>query len=147
MISIIAVVFVQQGLNMLTIQLEGQRVRLRYWWLGRHVLLFFLLGHLDRQLFLRDLALAQRMSWLRTIFDSLLIFPELESTTWVCLIRRCEWRLSDLSSLDHNLVGVPFLASEDAVTLDEVNLGTEEEVKCMYATALTMYCNWVVSSL
>ena len=61
MISIIAVVFVQQGLNMLTIQLEEQRVLLRYWWLGRHVLLFFLLGHLDRQLFLRDLELVQKM--------------------------------------------------------------------------------------
>ena len=39
--------------------------------------------------------------------------------------------------LDHNLVGVPFLASEDAVTMDEVFWGTEEEVKRMYPAALT----------
>ena len=41
--------------------------------------------------------------------------------------------------LDHNLVGVPFLASEDAVTMDEVFWGTEEEVERMYAAALIMH--------
>jgi alcohol oxidase len=35
------------------------------------------------------------------------------------------------ANLDHNLVGAPFLASEDAVTMDEVFWGTEEEIKRM----------------
>ena len=43
---------------MLMIQLEEKRVLLlsHYWWLGHLVLLFFLQGHLDRPLSLRDLA-------------------------------------------------------------------------------------------
>jgi hypothetical protein len=41
--------------------------------------------------------------------------------------------------LDHNLVGAPFLASEDAVTMDEVFWGTEEEVGRMYAASLNMH--------
>jgi hypothetical protein len=43
--------------------------------------------------------------------------------------------LSDQNSLDHNLVGIPFFASEDAVTMDKVFWGTEEEVERMYAAA------------
>ena len=42
--------------------------------------------------------------------------------------------------IDHNLVGVPFLASEDAVTMEEVFWGSEEEVKRMYPAALTVHC-------
>ena len=38
------------------------------------------------------------------------------------------------------MVGAPFLASEDAVTMDEVFRGTEEEIGRMYAAALTMHC-------
>ena len=68
-----------------------------------------------------------------------LIFPELENTTWVRLIRCCKLRRL-LISLDHNLAGVPFLASEDAVTMDEVFRGTEEEVERMWAAALTLHC-------
>jgi alcohol oxidase len=47
---------------------------------------------------------------------------------------------SDQNSLDHHLAGVPFLASEDAVTMDEVFRGTEEEIECKFAAALTMHC-------
>jgi hypothetical protein len=80
------------------------------------------------------------MSCLRTIFNDLLICPELENTTWVCLIRCCKRRFSDKISLDHNRVGAPFLASEEAVTMDELLWGTEEEVGRMYAAALIMHC-------
>ena len=45
--------------------------------------------------------------------------------------------------LDHNLVGAPFLASEDAVTMDEVFRGAEEEVKRMFTATLTMHCKLV----
>ena len=36
--------------------------------------------------------------------------------------------------------GAPFLASEDAVTMDEVFWGSEEEIERMYAAAFTMHC-------
>ena len=62
LILIMAGVLVQSELNMLTIQLEDQRVLLSHSLPGRHVLSFFLLGHSDRPLSLRDLALVQRMS-------------------------------------------------------------------------------------
>jgi hypothetical protein len=55
-------VLVRWELNMSTILLEEQRVLLCQLWLGRHVLLFFLLGHLERRLSLRDPVLVQRMS-------------------------------------------------------------------------------------
>ena len=42
--------------------------------------------------------------------------------------------------LDHNLVGIQFLASEDAETMDKIFWGSEEEVERMYAAALTMHC-------
>ena len=45
--------------------------------------------------------------------------------------------------LDHNLVGAPFLASEDAVTMDEVFRGAEEEVKGMCTATLTLHCKLV----
>ena len=42
--------------------------------------------------------------------------------------------------LDHNLVGVPYIANEDAVTMDEMFWGTEAEIERMYAADLTMHC-------
>ena len=47
---------------------------------------------------------------------------------------------SDQNSLDHNLIGVPFLSSDDAVTIDEVSWGTEKEVERMYAAASSIHC-------
>jgi TctA family transporter len=92
MISIIVDVLVQSELNMLTIPLEEKRVLLSHWWLGRNIVSFFLLGHLDRQPSLRDLALAQRMSCLGTKLKNLLFCLELENTTWVRLIRSSNGR-------------------------------------------------------
>ena len=37
------------------------------------------------------------------------------------------------NSLDHNLIALPFVASEDAETMDEVFRGTEEEIERMPA--------------
>ena len=62
LISTMAGVLVRWELNMSMIILEEQRVLLCQLWLERHVLLFFLLGHLERRLSLRDPALVQRMS-------------------------------------------------------------------------------------
>ena len=38
------------------------------------------------------------------------------------------------------MAAAPFLASEDAVTMNELFWGTEEEIERMYAAALTMHC-------
>ena len=50
-----------------------------------------------------------------------------------------KWQSSYLNSLDHNLIGIPFVASEDAETVDELSQGTEEEVERMWAAASTMH--------
>ena len=38
------------------------------------------------------------------------------------------------------MIALPFVATEDAETMDEVFWGTEEEMERMYAAALTMSC-------
>ena len=86
MIPIMVGVPVLWELNMLTIQLEGQRVLLSHSWPKRHSLLSFLLERSELRLSLRDQPLAQRMSWWETIFIKLLISLELENTIWVRII-------------------------------------------------------------
>ena len=41
--------------------------------------------------------------------------------------------------LDHNLIALPFVGSEDAETMDELLRGTEEEIQGMQTAALTMH--------
>ena len=48
--------------------------------------------------------------------------------------------ISYLNLLDHNLVALPFLASENAETMDEVFRGTEEQLERTYAVILIMHC-------
>ena len=78
--AIISGIRVQWELNILTIQLDEQKVSLSHLWPGRRVLLFFPLGHSDRHLSLRDPGLAPRMCWRETMFNNLLIYPELGNT-------------------------------------------------------------------
>ena len=47
------------------------------------------------------------------------------------------------NSLDHNLVSLPFVASEDADSMDVLFRGTEEEVESMHASASSMYCELI----
>ena len=48
--------------------------------------------------------------------------------------------ISYLNFLDHNLVALPFLASENAETMDEVFRGSEEQLERTYAVTLIMHC-------
>ena len=43
-------------------------------------------------------------------------------------------------SPDHNVIAPPFVAREDAETMDEVFWGTEEEIERMCAEVLAMRC-------
>ena len=47
------------------------------------------------------------------------------------------------NSLDHNLVCLPFVASEDADSMDDLFRGTEEEVERMHASVSRMYCELI----
>ena len=44
-----------------------------------------------------------------------------------------------LNSLDHNLITLPFVASENADTMDEVFQGIEEQLERMNALVLAMH--------
>ena len=46
---------------------------------------------------------------------------------------------SHMNSLDHNLIALPFVASENAETMDEVFRGTEEKLERTNAVILTMH--------
>ena len=48
--------------------------------------------------------------------------------------------ISYLTSLDHNVIIVPFVASENAESMDEVFRGTEEQLERTKAAVLTMHC-------
>ena len=48
--------------------------------------------------------------------------------------------ISYLDSLDHNVISIPFMASENAETMDEVLRGTEEQLERTTAVVLTMRC-------
>ena len=43
-----------------------------------------------------------------------------------------------LNSLDHNVVSIPFVASENAETMDEVFYGTEEQLERTNSEVLIM---------
>ena len=47
--------------------------------------------------------------------------------------------ISYLNSLDHNVVCIPFVASENAETMDEVFRGTEEQLERTKSTFLIMH--------
>jgi hypothetical protein len=47
--------------------------------------------------------------------------------------------ISYLILLDHNLIIIPFVASENAETFDEVVRGTEEQLERTNAVVLTMH--------
>ena len=46
--------------------------------------------------------------------------------------------ISYLNSLDHNMMSIPFVASENAETMDEMFQGTEEQIERTNAVFLTM---------
>ena len=46
--------------------------------------------------------------------------------------------ISYYNPLDHNLISLPFVASEDAETLDEVIRGTEEQLERTNAVDLIL---------
>jgi hypothetical protein len=47
--------------------------------------------------------------------------------------------ISYLNPLDHNLLSLPFVASENAETMDEVFQGTEEQLERTNAVVFTMH--------
>ena len=46
--------------------------------------------------------------------------------------------ISHLNSLDHNLIALPFMTSENAETMDEVFYGTEEQLERTNSEVLIM---------
>ena len=55
---------------------------------------------------------------------------------------QCQWQSSlilNSLALDHNLIALPFAASEKAETMDEVFRGTEEQLERLYAVILTIH--------
>ena len=62
------------------------------------------------------------------------------------MLRRKQ-QLSYRNSLDHNALCVPFMASEDTETIDEVLRGTEGEVEGVQAAASVTHYNSVISFL
>ena len=53
-------------------------------------------------------------------------------------------RSSYQNLLDHHAISVPFLASEDAETMNMLFQGTEEEIKRMWASTSTVHCSSLV---
>ena len=47
--------------------------------------------------------------------------------------------ISYFNSLDHNLIALPFMTSENAETMDEVFRGTDEQIERANAVVLTMH--------
>ena len=47
--------------------------------------------------------------------------------------------ISYLNSLDHNIIALPFMTSENAEMMDEVFWGTDEQIEHMNAVVLTMH--------
>ena len=53
---------------------------------------------------------------------------------------QCKWWFSYQNPVDHNIIALPFVAREDAETMDEVFRGTEEEIERTCAAILTLFC-------
>ena len=62
------------------------------------------------------------------------------------MVRRKQ-QLSYRNSLDHNLISTPFVASEDAETMEGLFQGAEEEIESVWVAMSAMRYNSVISPL